>query len=101
MGPKKKPRILRGAVIPGGLRFRALGGLDENKTAGATFIDELDGAGDLGEKSVIFAATDVCAWLDASAALADDDGTAGNKLSAECFYAKPLRVGVAPVSRTS
>ena len=83
------------------LGLRALGGLNQHIATGAAFIHELNGAGDLGEKSVIFAATDICAGLNAGAALADDDGAAGNKLTAECFYAQPLRVGVAPVSRTA
>ena len=52
----------------------------------------------LANKSVVFAAADVCAGLNAGAALADDDGAAGDKLTAESFYAKALRVGVAPVS---
>ena len=79
----------------------SLRGLNQHKTSGAAFVNKLDGAGDLGEKSVIFAAPDVCAGLNAGAALAYDDGAAGDKLSAESFYAKPLRVGVAPVSGTA
>jgi hypothetical protein len=85
----------------GDLGFRALCGLYQDETAGAAFVHELDGAGDLSEKSVVFAATDVCAGLNACAALPDNDGAAGDKLSAKCFYAQPLRVGVAPVSGTT
>lgn len=78
--------------------LRGFGWFHEHETARAAFVDELDGAGDLGEKRVILAAADVCAGLNACAALANDDGAAGDKLPAESFYAKPLCVGVAPVS---
>src|SRR5690349_2478471 len=87
--------------VGGELGLGGLGRLNQHITAGAPFVDELDGAGDLGKQSVVFAAANVGAGLDAGAALADDDGAAGNKLAAESFYAKPLCVGVAPVSGTA
>ena len=65
---------------------------DGHKLAQLPAVTELDHAGDLGEQGVIFAASYVEAGLQPRAALAHDDGAAGDKLSAECFYAKPLRV---------
>src|SRR6185437_16758118 len=85
----------------GNLSFRSLGGFYEHEAARAALVHELDSAGDLGEERVVFPAANVCAGLNTGAALADDDGAAGNKLSAECFYAKPLRVGVAAISGTA
>ena len=64
-------------------------------------VFEFDDAGDLGKEGVVFAAADVQAGFDAGAALTHDDGAAGNELSAESLYTKPLRVGVAAVSRTT
>ena len=55
-------------------------------------FDKLDAAGDLGKKSVVFAASDVQAGLHASAALPHDDRAAGDKLSAESLKSQPLRV---------
>src|ERR1019366_10319593 len=62
------------------LRFRTL---DHHELAHAAFVQELDAAGNLGEKSVIFAAADVQARLYPRATLAHDDCSAGNQLSAE------------------
>src|SRR4051812_49361628 len=52
-------------------------------------VTELDHARDLGEQGVILAASYVEARLQSRAALPHDDGAARDKLSAECFYAKP------------
>ena len=46
-------------------------------------LDDL--AADLGEKSVIFAASDVQSGFHAGSTLTDDDGPAGNDLTAECL----------------
>ena len=99
----RSPACVDGALVLQGrdLGFRALCGLYQDETAGAAFVHELDGAGYLGEKGIVFAAADVCAGLNACAALPHNDGAAGDKLSAKCLYAKPLRVGVAPVSGTA
>jgi hypothetical protein len=67
-------------------------GDDGDKTAELAAVFEDQGAGDLGEQGVILAAADMYAGLETRATLADDDGPAGDKLSAECFYAKPLCV---------
>src|SRR5215467_13558679 len=72
-------------------------GFDHHELAHRAFVHELDAARYLGKESVVFAATDVESGLHASAALADDDGAAGDDLSAECFEAKPLGIRVAAV----
>lgn len=61
--------------------------LYEHKTASGSPIHEFDGAGDLGEEGVIFAATHVGAWLNAGATLANDNCAARDKLSTECLNA--------------
>src|SRR5262245_45349121 len=108
----KKPRTWRGCIfvvlrIPCCVRgdyklsFGQLGRLDHHETAAGTAVHKLDHAADFGEESVVFAAADVGAGLDARAALPHDDGPAGDKLSAESFDAQPLRIRVAAVSGTS
>jgi hypothetical protein len=72
-----------------------------NEPAHAAAVTELDGAGDLGEERIILANADVRARLQTSAALTDDDGTAGNKLAAENLYAKPLSVRIAAIFGTT
>ena len=72
--------------------------LDHDELAHLSLVQELDTSGDLGEKRVIFAATDVQPGLHARTALSDDDGTAGHDLPAECLKAEPLRVRVAAIS---
>lgn len=67
----------------------------------ASAIDELDVAIDLGEEGVVATATDVDAGLEAGAALADDDGAAGNELTAKGLDAEPLGVGIATVFRAT
>ena len=52
---------------------------------------ELDYAGHFGEQGIVFTPTDVQARLQLRAALPDDDGTAGNQLTAEYFHTQPLR----------
>ena len=68
------------------------GRLDEGETALVAAIAELHGAADLGEKSVVFADADVEAGLDRCAALPNDDGAAGYKLTAERLDAQPLGI---------
>lgn len=80
------------------LAFCRRGWLNHHVTAAGALVNKLDGAGDFGEKSVILAASDVGPRLDAGAALAHDNGAAGDKLSAEGLYSEPLRVRVATVS---
>lgn len=71
--------------------------LDHHELAQTAAVFELDYTADLGEKSVVLAAPDIKAGLDAGAALADDDGSAGHQLSSECLDSQALRVGIAPV----
>jgi hypothetical protein len=102
--PLKKPEIGRTwlrFIRSERLGFRQFGRLNYYEaTAGAT-IHKLDHAADLREKSVVFAAADVGAGFDPRAALAHDNGPAGDQLSAESLYAQPLRIRVAAVSGTS
>jgi hypothetical protein len=72
--------------------------LNHYELAHLSAIHELNAACDFGEERVVFALADVQAGFHTGAALPNDDGTAGDKLSAECLKAKPLRVGVASVS---
>src|SRR5271157_755025 len=65
-------------------------GVDGDELAHAPAVPELDHAGHLGEKRVVLAPADIEAGFDPGAALADDDGTAGDQLSAENFHAEPL-----------
>src|SRR5690348_525691 len=64
-------------------------------------IVKLDHAGDLGEQRVVLAPAHVIAGLETRAALAHDDGAAGNQLPAEHLYAEALRIGIAPVFGTA
>ncbi len=83
-----KPR-LKPCVNKNLLRFD---GLDHHVLAHLAAIHELNAAGNLGEECVVFAFADIQSRLHAGAALPDDDRSAGNNLSAECFKAKSLRV---------
>jgi hypothetical protein len=91
-------------VRPGGLVvWRLLSGdrFDGDKAAGAATVDELDAAIDFSEEGVVGAAADVEAGLNPGAALADDDGTAGDNLASEELDAEALCVGVAAVFRAA
>jgi hypothetical protein len=94
---KKKPRSMQGSIIES--KFLCLyGRLNQHVTAVAATVNELDGARDLGEKGVIFTATNVGAGFDPGSTLTNDDGSTRDKLSTKSFYAESLRVRVAPVS---
>jgi len=71
---------------------------DGYKTSGIAFVDELDHAGDLGEKSIVLAPANVGARLNRCATLPHNDGATMHKLSAKCLYAEALRIGVTAVS---
>src|SRR6266849_4658773 len=79
------------------LRFDSLG-LDHDKLPHRSLVEELDAPRDLGEESVVFAASNIQSRLDPRAALTHDDRAARHQLSAKSLEAKPLRVRVAPVS---
>ena len=66
--------------------------LDADELAHAAAVAELDDTVDLREQGVILAPADILARLDLGAALANDDGAAGNDLTTEQLDAKPLRV---------
>ena len=55
-------------------------------------IYEADHPIHLREQGVVFAPAYVLAGFETRAALTDDDRSAGDELSAECFYSKPLCV---------
>jgi hypothetical protein len=100
--PKQKEKSLDSAEASKALRkFECLLSferLNHYELAHLSAIHEFNAARNFGEERVIFAFADIQAGLYARAALPDDDGTAGDKLSAECLKAKALRVGVASVS---
>ncbi len=73
------------------------GRLDGDKAPGAATIDELDAAIDFGEKRIVAAAADVKAGLQLRAALAHDDGAAGDDLARENLDAEALCVGIAAI----
>src|SRR5262249_32197174 len=77
------------------------GGLDTDELPLASTIAEVNHAGDFREQRVVLAETDVLAGFDASAALANDNRSAGDQLAAKGLHAQPLRVGIAPVFRTA
>src|ERR1700722_15304193 len=64
-------------------------------------IGKLELPADLSEQRVVGADAHVQPWLDPRAALPDDDRAAGDDLAGELLHAQPLRIGVAPVCRTS
>src|SRR5258708_32612093 len=109
VGETKKPRLEAEAArvergfaparrVTGNLlRLNSLG-LDHHKLPHRSLVEELDASRDLGEESVVFAASDVQSGLHPCAALANDDRAAWHQLPAESLKAKPLRVRAAPVS---
>src|SRR5258706_11200625 len=64
-------------------------------------IFELHAPGDFGKDRVVFAAAGVQPGRKPPAALADDDGAAGDDVAVVGFDAQPLRIGIAPVARTA
>src|ERR1700723_2031584 len=70
---------------------------DGSEAAAVAAIDKLHAARDLGEERVVRADAHVDARLDLGAALANDDGSAGNELTGEGLYAQPLCIGIASV----
>jgi hypothetical protein len=75
--------------------------LNHHKLAHAALIQKLDAAGDLGKQSVILAATDIQSGLHPRPTLPDDDRPTRNNLSAKRLKAQPLRIRIAPVSRSA
>ena len=84
-------------LSPGGLGVS----FDADVFAHAAAVFEFYDAGDFGEECIVLAPADIFAGLDACAALAHDDRTAGNQLAAESLYTEPLRVRVATVFGTA
>src|SRR5262252_5033062 len=72
--------------------------LDHDKLSHRSLVEELDPSGDLGEQSIVLAAPYVQPGLHPRAALANNDRSAGDDLSAECLESQSLRVRVAPVT---
>jgi len=70
---------------------------DVDDTASASRA-ELDIAGGQGEQRVVATATDVGAWVEVRAALANDDLTGVDELTAEALDAEALGVAVAAVA---
>lgn len=74
---------------------------DVNKASQPALVLELDHAGHLGVQSIVLTATHVGPGLQWSAALADKNRAAGNRLSRETLHAEALRVRITPISRTA
>src|SRR5208337_4252621 len=70
---------------------------DRSVAPAVAAVHKLYPAGDLGEERVVGADAHVEARLDAGAALARDDGAAGNQFAGKGLYAQPLRIRVASV----
>jgi hypothetical protein len=85
---KQAGKAIRSSV----LSLRCFYRFDHHKLAHGTLIQELDPASDLGEERVVLAATNIQAGLDPRAPLANDNGSAGDYLSAERFETEPLRI---------
>src|SRR3954447_18728220 len=95
-----RAEIVRGSAVA--LQSRSLGlwsrGADDADRLAAAFGAELDGAGSGREQRVVTAAAHVHAWVEVSAALADDDLAGLDDLAAEALDAQPLGGGVATVA---
>jgi hypothetical protein len=61
-------------------------------------VPEFDTAINFGEQRVITPHSDVLSGMNLGAALPYDDAPGSDYLAAIAFYAKPLRVGIAPVT---
>lgn len=88
----------RGRVRPRHIKLLRFNGLDHHELAHRSLVHELDSPGDLREKRVILAPTDIESRFHTRAALPHDNGSAGHKLPAERFEAQSLRVRIATVS---
>jgi len=101
--PKRGPcshRMYRKTDNPR-LGLRGFGWFHMYKPAHAAAIDKPNDAVNFGEERVVLAAPDVLARLQAGSALTDNDRSAGDQLSSECFYSKALRIGVAAIFRAT
>src|SRR5215831_13220394 len=74
------------------LRFCRLDRLDHDELAQRAAIGELDPPRNLGKERIVLAAAHVQPGLHARTALPNDDGAAGDDLSAKRFEAEPLCV---------
>src|SRR6478672_3723124 len=75
--------------------------LDADDAAARAVVLELHAPGGLGEDRVVLAEAGVQARLKTAAALADNDGAAGDDVAVVRLDAEPLRVGIAPVARAA
>lgn len=77
------------------------GGLDGEDVDTALGLLELDLAVDEREERPIAAGADIATGDELGAALADQDGTGGDKFAAEGFDAQATCIAIAPVARTA
>src|SRR6185312_520764 len=82
-------------------RTLALRGDDVDELAQPPAIAEFNRARHGGKQRVVFAQTDIFAWLVARSALPDYDGAAGHKLTRKYLDAKALRIRIAAVLGTA
>ena len=98
MIPGYRPNRFPGAGARPASELLRLYRFNHHELAHLSLVHELDASRDLGEESVVFDAADVQSRFHARTALPNDDRSAGNKLSAECFEPKPLGIRVAAIS---
>jgi hypothetical protein len=72
--------------------------LNRDESSRRALVFELNDAGNLREKRIVFADSDVEARFELRSALPYENGAAGHQLSCKALHAEPLRVTVAAVS---
>src|SRR5262245_56374817 len=75
--------------------------LDRDESAGCAFVFELHDSGNFCEECIVFSNAYVQAGLELRASLPYENRTSCDKLAREAFYAKPLRMAVPAIARTS
>jgi hypothetical protein len=76
---------------------RSFNHLNRNESARAAFVLELHNAGNLGEKRVVFANTNIDAGLEFGTALPDEDRSTGYHLTCKAFHPESLGMTVAAI----
>jgi hypothetical protein len=84
-----------------GVRGGFSAGVDGDEFARTATITKYHDTWDFGEQGVVFTASDIFTRLVDGAALANQDGTAGDHFSAKTLHTKPLGIGIAPVFGTA
>jgi hypothetical protein len=72
-----------------------------NALFGATVPLELDGTVSRGKKGIVATTADIGSWIDARAALADNDGAGAHKLTIKALDSQHFGLAVAAIARTA